>query len=350
MTSQPATDVRPPLEARTRLFQMMQAYKTTSLLATGLELGLFDCLAGGRQADADTIATLLDLDPRATRLLLNALAAIDLVHSDGRSYTLAEPVGPLLVRDSPGYIGDMIKVLASPWEWEALRKLPDAVRHGGTVLAEHAETPEYPYWEDFALYASAIAQPTANKVAEALAGWAPGRDPLRVLDLACGHGLYGFTLARHQPQAEIWSLDWPNVLPIARKHAEQMGVGDRMNALVGDMFEIPLGGPYDVTLITNVMHHFSEQRGLELLRRASAATAPGGKVVLVGFTVDDGPPALDPGPHLFSILMLVWTFQGEVHSVSTYERMLATAGFVNPTLHQVPGLPMRIIIADKPEA
>jgi SAM-dependent methyltransferase len=332
--------------SRPDLFGMMLAYKQTAVLRAGIELGVFAALAAG-PADADVMAVRLGADPRGTRLLLNALAALGLLDVSGDGFVLTGGARTFLVPGEPGYVGDMAKVMASTWEWEALTSLPQAVRRGGTVLDQHAETPEYRYWQDFAAHAGAVAGPTAETAAAALRSWAAARPRLDVLDVACGHGLYGFTLARQQPHAAVWSLDWPTVLPVTRRHAERLGVADRMREIAGDMFAVPLGGPYDVVMITNVLHHFSAERAVELLRRAAQVTAPDGKIVLVGFTLDDQPPALDPEPHLFSILMLVWTFQGEVHSVPAYRRMLAEAGFGDAEVLRVAQLPLRVIVADR---
>jgi len=129
-----------------------------------------------------------------------------------------------------------------------------------------------------------------------------------------------------------------------------MGVADRTSVIAGDMFEVPLGGPYDVVMITNVLHHFSEAKGVELIRRAAGAMAPDGRLVLVGFTVDGGPPVLDPAPHLFSILMLVWTHSGEVHSVGAYNQMLTAAGFREAAVYDVQSLPLRVMVAARARA
>ena len=327
------------------VYDMMLAYKTTAVLSTGIELGVFDEVAKG--AGAEQIATALGLNLRGIRLLLNALAAMGLVESDGASYWLADGVEPLLVRGRPGYVGDMIKVMASRWEWDALTSLPDAVRRGGTVLLENAETPGYAYWQDFAAHADAVAAPSARLVADLLARWASDRPRLDILDMACGHGLYGYTLAERMPRARVWSQDWPNVLPLTLARAERMGIGDRVTALPGDMFTVDLAGPYDVVMITNVLHHFNEARGVELLTRAAKAMAPDGKIVVVGFTVGEGFTRADAAAHLFSILMLIWTMEGEVHSTDAYDGMLAAAGFKNVHMHGVPGIPLRVIVADK---
>jgi C-methyltransferase len=329
---------------RRDLNDMMQAYKKTSLLRAGTELGVFDALADG-PATADQIAQTLKLHPRGARILLEALVAIRLVTLDGDEFRLAPVAAEHLVRSAPDYLGGMVKVMASDMEWDALRDLSAAVRSGGTVLDVHAETPGYTYWEDFAAYATKVARPTAEVMAEALSSWTAGKSTLDVLDVACGHGMYGYTMALRNPQAHVTSLDWPNVLAVAERHADRMGVLDRTSKLPGDMFETDLGGPYDLVLLTNVTHHFSEPKVTELLTRLGGAVKPGGKLVIVGFTADD-PPAVDPAPYLFSVLMLVWTFEGESHSVTAYNRSLAAAGFGPATVYPT-DLPFRILIADR---
>ncbi|WP_225878613.1 methyltransferase [Spongiactinospora rosea] len=340
------TDMKDTAVTRESLFGMMQAYKMTSLLRTGVSMGVFDALAGG-PATAEAVADRLGCAPRGMRILLNALVAVGLAEERDGNYTLPPGVADLLVAGGPGYLGDMVKVMSSDWEWDALKRLDDAVRRGGTVLEVHAETPGYQYWEDFAAYAVAVARPTAGVVADALKSWASGRESIDVLDVACGHGLYGLTLAQRNPQANVWALDWPNVLTQVETHAGQLGVRDRLHQVPGDMFQVPLGGPYDAILVTNVLHHFSEQRAGELLARLAPALKPDGKIVLVGFTLGDENPADDPAPHLFSILMLAWTYEGEVHSIAAYDRMLTAAGFTTGRRHDVPGLAFRVLVADK---
>ncbi|MEU8422279.1 class I SAM-dependent methyltransferase [Micromonospora sp. NPDC048835] len=324
---------------------MMQAYKKTSLLRTGVELGVFDALAAG-PATASGLAPKLGIHPRGARILLDALTAIRLTDRTGEHFSLTSAAADHLVSTRPDYLGGMVKVMSSDWEWDALRDLSAAVKAGGTVLDVHAETPEYTYWEDFAAYATKVAQPTAEVMAEALAPWTKERTALDILDVACGHGVYGYTLAQHNPQAAVTSLDWPNVLAVTEKHAERLGVRDRASFLPGDMFTTDLGGPYDVALLTNVTHHFSEERVHELVKRLGSVVKPGGRLVIVGFTTGDESPALDPAPYLFSVLMLVWTFEGESHSVAAYNRALAAAGFGPATVHPT-DLPFRVLVAEK---
>jgi C-methyltransferase len=336
-----------PTLTRPRLLQMMQAYKETSLIKTGVRLGLFDHIAEAGTMDVAAASVAIDSNPRGTKILLNALAALHVLETNGERYWLARGADELLVRKSDGFVGDMVHVFASDHEWDSLKDLTSAVRQGGTVQDVHAETPEYEYWEAFAEHAPLVARPTADVLAEAIRPWAAGREHLDVLDMACGHGVYGYTVAQRYPQAEVWSLDWQNVLDVAVGHAERMGVRDRTHLVTGDMFDIPLGGPYDLVLITNVLHHFSEERAAELVRRAASVVKPDGRLGVVGFTTSDVLPGDDPAPHLFSVLMLAWTHEGEVHSEESYRRIFGSAGFAQPTVSTVPGIPFRVLVAER---
>jgi C-methyltransferase len=331
-----------------RLFEMMHAYTQTATLKAGIELGIFDQLAGGEET-AEGVARALSLDPRGTRVLLNALIAVGILEQAGPgSYRLGALAARFLVRGQAGYLGDMVNVIASTWEWEAMDRLADAVRKGGSVVEDNAETPEFGYWQSFATDAHAIAGPSAKAVADLLLPWAGARPELRVLDVACGHGLYGFAFAQRLEQAQVWSLDWPNVVQVALRHAARLGVADQVHGLAGDMFTTDLGGPYDLVLITNVLHHFSAAKAADLLRRAAEVTRPGGKAVIVGFVTDqDRSPAADRQAHMFALLMLAWTAEGDVHSAGDYQRMLGSAGYEDFSVHLVPGLPAHIMVATR---
>src|SRR5258705_366655 len=75
-------------------------------------------------------------------------------------------------------------------------------------------------------------------------------DPMRVLDIAAGHGLFGIAIARQNPQAHIVALDWARVLDVACENAAKAGVADRYQRLPGSAFEVDYGGPYDAVLLS----------------------------------------------------------------------------------------------------
>ncbi len=118
-----------------------------------------------------------------------------------------------------------------------------------------------------------------------LVGGDAGR-PLRVLDVAAGHGMFGITIAERHPQAHVTALDWKNVLAVAQENAGRAGVADRYALLPGSAFDVDWGGPYDVVLLTNFLHHFDAPTCEGLARRAFAALAPGGRALTLEFVPD----------------------------------------------------------------
>lgn len=328
------------------IMQLMQGHMATGVLRAGVELGVFDRLAGGPRGAA-AVAREIGADERGTRILLDALTALGLVEGGAAGYRLTPLAETFLVRGEPAYLGDLTRVFSADHIQERFMRLGEAVRRGGAVTADHAETPEHPWWEEFAAWTTGFAAAPAAAIAEILEPWAAAQDRLDLLDVACGSGMYGHTLARRHPQARLWSLDWPNVLATTRRNAEAVGLGDRAAHIAGDMFEAPLGGPYDVVVMSHVLHHFSEERCVALLRRLAEVTRPGGRLAVHDFVSTGDDPARDLPALMFSTVMLVWTRQGEAPTLAALRRMLAAAGFAAPSVHAVPGLPTSIVVAER---
>ncbi|MFI1913916.1 class I SAM-dependent methyltransferase [Nocardia sp. NPDC020380] len=328
------------------LLQLTQTVRRVAILRAAIKLRVFDSMAAGPATAAD-IAAGHDLDARGTRILLDSLVAIGMLHTADSRYRLAAGATELLVSTSAGYFGAAIELTASDYEWEALGRLADSVRQGGTVLDQHAELPDYPFWTDLARNPTAHTAFVAGLLADTVAPRVSAAGWFDVLDVACGHGLYGFGVAQRFPTARIRSVDWQDVLGVAAAHARELGVAERVEFTPGDMFTVDLAGPYDLTLITNVLHHFSAERATVMLRRLASVTKPGGLIGIVAITADREAPRADPVPHLFSALMLAWTHGGESHSLDDYCAMLTASGFTAPTVHTLPAIPLRLLLAER---
>jgi ubiquinone/menaquinone biosynthesis C-methylase UbiE len=327
------------------LMQMMQGMQATAIMQAGVRLAVFDQIADGK-GDALAIAAGVGADERGTRILLDALVALGLLEKDG-GYRLSPLADAFLVSTRPTYLGGMSDIMAGKWAWEAYPRLDEAVRRGGTILQQDAEVPGHEFWETFACSSIGAARPASFALAETLKPWAEQRESLDVLDIACGSGLFGLTLAAQYPQARVTLLDWPNVLALTRGNVEQMGLGERTSFIEGDVFDVALGGPYDLILASHIFHHFSERRCLELMRRLADALEPDGRLAINEFTAAGQQPAEEPFASLFSVIMLAWTREGEAYPLETYERMLTDAGFASPEVHESIGMPSRFLIAER---
>jgi C-methyltransferase len=326
------------------LMQMFQAGYVSALLASGIQLGVFAALAEGPRSAA-ALAERIHCPERSTRVMLDGLGVIGLLKKDGDQYRLAPLAEDHLVPGKPMYMGDIAGIFASPMLWEGLANLSDAVKSGGTVRAEHAETPSNPFWETFATSSGSMAMGGSMALGGVLQDFLAARKTTKVLDIACGSGIYGYSLLKH-PGVEVTLLDWPNVLPKTREWGARLGADmSRVKFLEGNLFEVDYGGPYDVILLSHVYHHFDSDTCLRLTRKVGGALAPGGRVLVQDFV--SSPDLSNPAATLFSITMLMWTRKGEAFTADDYRRWFTQAGFKAPSLHASLGMPTSWLVAEK---
>jgi 2-polyprenyl-3-methyl-5-hydroxy-6-metoxy-1,4-benzoquinol methylase len=183
--------------------------------------------------------------------------------------------------------------------------------------------PEAAIWVEFAKSMAPISALGAAAMAQIvnLAG-----QPLKVLDIAAGPGLYGIEIAKLNPKAEIYALDWRNVLELSSKHARQAGVEERYHSIPGSAFDVDLGSGYDLVLLPNFLHHFDHATNVKLLKRVRAALQPSGRLVTVEFVPNDDRIS-PPTAAAFSLMMLGSTASGDAYTLKELDRMFRDAGF-----------------------
>src|SRR5436305_463423 len=80
---------------------------------------------------------------------------------------------------------------------------------------------------------------TAQAIADVIE--AKKGQPMKVLDIAAGHGVFGVTIAQQNPHAKIVAVDWKNVLEVSKETANKAGVGSRYSTIPGSAFDVDYG-------------------------------------------------------------------------------------------------------------
>jgi SAM-dependent methyltransferase len=326
------------------IWDSLTGYQRTAALKAAVELDVFTEIAAG-VVTVDELAARCGAAPRGLRPLLNHLVMDGFLIRVGEGYGLSATAAAFLDRSSPGYLGSALAFLASPMIVEGFTRLTDAVRRGGTAVPyDGTLAPEHEVWVEFARGMAPLASLSAILLANVLdVEHAPA---WKVLDIAAGHGMFGITLARLNPRVEVTALDWKNVLAVAAEHAKAAGVSGRFHMLAGSAFDVPFGTGYNLVLLPNILHHFDPQACAQLLAKAGAALAPGGRLVIVEFVPDDdrtGPP----DAVRFGLVMLAGTPSGDAYTFSEYQTMLRSTGYRRVTLHELPPSPARVVIAER---
>ncbi|MGH2539884.1 MAG: class I SAM-dependent methyltransferase [Actinomycetota bacterium] len=107
----------------------------------------------------------------------------------------------------------------------------------------------------------------------------------KIADLACGTGWSSIAMATAYPAVVVHGMDLdPDAIAIAREHATEWRVADRVRFSVADASE-PVDPPYDLVTILEALHDMT--RPVDVLRAAREMLTEEGSVVIGDERVED---------------------------------------------------------------
>ncbi len=304
-------------------FSTVGAYQRTAALRAAIDLGLFTAIGDGAHTVPE-ISKACQASARGTRILSDFLTIVGFLTKTGDSYELTPDSAFFLSTRSPAYLGGTMAFLGSAPIMRHFDDLAAIVRRGTLPKEDSNVSDENPIWQEFARAMVPMMMPSAQAIAEILDVAAAG--PVKVLDIAAGHGIFGIVVAQRNAQAEVVAVDWAGVLQVATEHAAKMGVAARHKALPGDAFEVDWGAGYDIALMTNFLHHFDTPTCTALLRKVAGSLKPGGRVAVLEFVPNDD-RVTPPMAASFAMQMLGGTPSGDAYTLSELTAMLKAAGF-----------------------
>jgi len=302
-----------------RVSGITKGFEGTVVLTTAVRLELFTLL-DKKPLTAKQVAAKLGLDLRATGIFLHALAGMQLLEKKSGRFSNSELADLLLVSGREYYQGDIIlhngNLVA---RWFAL---PDVLKTGKP--AENARmVDDKQLRSNFILGMSNIAALSARKVAGSI-DLARSR---RMLDLGGGPGTYAITFCRLNPRLQAVVFDLPAVIDeITSEQVAAAGMTDRIELIKGDYLKDSLGKGYDTVLVSNIIHSMGEKDNRKLIGRCFRAMAPGGKILVKDFFLDDD-RVTPPRASMFAVNMLTGTDSGGCYTVGETREWLESAGF-----------------------
>ena len=321
------------------IFETLNAYQRSMALKGAIELDLFTLIGEGATT-VKVLAARLNAPERGVRILCDFLTILGFLTKLDGVYGLTPDAAMFLNKKSPAYMGSMANFLLQDLQVTAFYNVAALVRNGGPTRQDVASVPDNPFWVEFARSMAPIAGMVARAVAPIVCE--PGQ-PMKVLDIAAGHGLYGITLARHNPAAEVVAVDWKTVLEVALENARNAGVANRYRTIPGSAFEVDLGTGYDLVLVPNFLHHFDVPTNVAFLKKLRAALKPGARVATVEFVPNDD-RVTPPAAASFSFMMLGGTDGGDAYTFREYDRMFQDAGFGESRLESLAPTPQQLIV------
>ncbi len=319
------------------LLLTIRGFQESRVILTGIELNVFAAIGNG--ATASQVAAKIGTDARATEMLLNALVAMGMLTKSGGAFHGTRVTARFFGGKSPDNARAAMMHIVHLWErWSTLT---ECVRAGTSVVRHDAAGAGDDWTEAFIAAMHRNARARAPHVVEAV-GVQGAR---RMLDVGGGSGAYSIAFAQANEKLQVELLDLAEVLPIARRHIEEAGLGARIKTRAGDLRADLLGQGFDVILISAICHMLGPKGNRDLLKRCHAALAPEGRVVISDFILAADKTAPKHAA-LFALNMLVGTREGSSYSESDYGAWLREAGFRKVKRVRLPG-PAHLILGTR---
>ncbi len=317
-------------------------------LQVALEHAFFDHLTS--PASAASLAGHLDLNTRSTGYVLELLWGLGLLGRDDQQpphYRNLPVADHYLRADARTYCGDAL-LFRHRVTRQTGNQLSDYLRNG-VPRTPAASAAIARGWADaarlqIAQEQRAVTREMACVLVESLPE-APGLR--RLLDLGGGPGLVAIALAEQLPALEGVVFDFPPAAEVARENIEAAGLGQRLEAIGGDLDDDDIGAGYDLIWCSSVLHFVHDLPAT--LHRLLAALRPGGVLLCCQAEV--------PTERQFAAQMLPYylhmRLQGRhVLGEGELARVLESIGFC--AVEQLNGLrfpvtPVNAVIARKPQ-
>ena len=268
--------------APTPLVHTQVNFTIARVIQAAAELGVFDAL-GREQRTIGEIAVACRTDPKATGHLLGALVGNGYLRYANGRFSLRRKYYKWLLKDSPSNLLGKLKF--QNVEWEFVGRMEEHVRTGEPVDLHGMTTPGM--WAGYQLAMRDLSVNAAEELGKKI--------PLRkgatqMLDIGGSHGLFSIAICARHRGMKSRILELPDALDSARA----IGTGyDRNGALeyvAGNALTDDLGvDRFDLVLMNNVAHHFSEEQNKALAIKINRALKPGG-VYAIGESIRKDKP------------------------------------------------------------
>ena len=306
------------------LIQMGTAQWVSRILYVAAHLGLADRLAPGAK-NAEELAGPTGTHAPSLHRLMRALGNLGVLTEDSTGRFSLTPLGAALQSGAPGAARASILTLASPWVSQSFDHLLYSVQTGKTGFEKAHGMPIFDWLAKHPESASLFSETMVGFHGEEPAAVASAYDfsgLSTIIDVGGATGNLLSAVLGKNPAARGILFDLPHVVRDAPALLQSRGLTGRVSIESGSFFErAPSGG--DAYLLSHIIHDWSEEQCLTILRNCKKAMKPGGRLLIVEMVL---PPGNEPHPgKMLDVMMLVGP-GGQERTASQYEALLGKAG------------------------
>jgi hypothetical protein len=291
-------------------------------LAAVTELKVAEHLEQGPKSPG-LLAEEIGADAASLFRALRLLASVGVFTEDAEGRFGLTPAADLLRSQAPGSLRDAVLMLTQKIFWAPAGELAETVRTGKTPFDRIFGKPFFDY-----LASDPKEGATFHRGMSSLSDLENGpiassydfSSVQRLVDVGGGHG--GFLIEALQSAPKLRGVLFDHAHVLAESRIAKAGLVERCEHMVGDFFQsVPAGA--DAYVLKRILHDWSDDVCVNILRNCRSAMADGGRVLVVDTVI---PPGNAPhGGKVLDVMMMA-SLPGRERTEAEFGKLFAQAG------------------------
>ncbi|HEY3739964.1 MAG TPA: methyltransferase [Bryobacteraceae bacterium] len=325
LVQQPKAKGTPQQSTDTAMIQMITGFWVSRAVYTAAKLGIADLLKGGVTKSVIEMASATGSHPEFLYRMMRALSSVGVFHElEGQKFTNS-PMSETLESDRLGTLRYFAIAELGQEHYSAWEEFPYSVRTGGLAFTEKFKRPVFDYYRAHPAEAEVFNRSMSN-LTEWVTGAVMGAYDFsafhKIVDVGGGQGAFLAAMLGVAKSARGVLFDDPQVIAEATR-LKDGGLGERAEQVGGDFFAaVPAGG--DLYTLKMILHDWSDEDCIAILRNVRKGIVTGGKVVIVETVLGPGPDA--PMKNFLDLNMMVMT-GGRERTEAGFRYLLEKSGF-----------------------
>jgi hypothetical protein len=294
------------------------------------EAGLFTLLAESGASSAAAVASKLGKDPRAIEAVFRVLKAMGFLTFAGGAYALTPVTRAYFESKSTCYRGYQFYSGRVGWEHQRVAKM---IESGWNPIGQDNKS-FTEMWEEGTLTQEAAHRFTGmmhtniSGTATAIARSGLFAACRHVIDAGGGSGVFLAALKQKQPDTICSLMDLPQVCEAARQILKNYVPIESLRFIPCNFFKDPWPTDADAIFFSNILHDWSYEKGLEILRHTFAALPSGGAVYVNECLLEES--RLAPKHTVIFDLLMYMNHRAQQYTERELFAALRETGFVEP--------------------
>ena len=301
------------------VLHIARLFQPACVLTAAADWDVFSLL-NEKSMTAEALAAKLNINLRATTVMLNALTAMELLNKDVNVYRVPDEIVELLTETSSNNILPMLRHTSNCLRrWARLSVVVKTGKPADFVPSIRGEE------ADCAAFVGAMHNSSGivtNIIVNQL-------QPLKfnhLLDIGCASGTWTIAFLKAVPRARATLFDKLPVIYMAQKRISEAGMYDRITLVGGDFYTDDLPAGADFAWLGAICHQNSREQNRELFVKIHKALKENSTLIVRDVVMNSSHTSPTMGA-LFAVNMLVATEGGGTYSFEEYRHDLCSAGF-----------------------